>query len=346
MKRKLSPLVWALALLPACARTAPESQWPPPGPSSLPFIPLPEEGFADSDAEGASSAEPAPEPAGPSSIDGKLPDAPPTALARSHQCAQKVCALGKLLPDVAFAKGTPSGGDAPGALWLEDVAAGSSVTLPRDHRVEVLGVLLSGDAVVRGDEGSPALKLGRWSAFRAPGAGLVLEAGSEGAKLVLGVAVANGTLADAMADLEKKAWEVRWKKRPSPLAQVSLADAKDLAWGGGAYHVRLAFGDATPIPGSLGTLSMSPDGGVKEHSHDSWEHIAILEGAGSMNVEGKGYEVKAGSVFDLAPGEKHSFTPAKTAPLLAVQMYTPSGAEQRFVKLAEAAAKAAETPKK
>jgi len=285
-------------------------------------------------------------PATPSSIDGKLPAAPPTVLSRSHQCAQKVCALAKLLPDSAFAKGAPSGSDAPGALWLEDIAAGSSVTLPRDHRVDVLGVLLAGDALVSGDEGGAALKLEHWTGFRAPGAGLVVKAGNDGAKLVLGVAASKGTLAEAMSDLDKKAWEVRWKKRSSPLAQVSLAEAKDLAWGGGAYHVRLAFGDATPIPGSLGTLLMSPDGGVKEHAHDSWEHIAILQGAGSMRVDGKDYEVKAGSVFDLAPGEKHSFTPAKTTPLLAIQMYTPSGAEQRFVKLAEAAAKAAETPKK
>jgi mannose-6-phosphate isomerase-like protein (cupin superfamily) len=200
---------------------------------------------------------------------------------------------------------------------------------------------------VSGDDGGAALRLERWGAFRAPGAGLVIKAGKDGAKLVLGAAATKGTLSETLTDLEKKAWEVRWKKRPSPLAQVSLADAKDLTWGGGAFHVRLAFGGETPIAAGLGTLLMSPDAGVKEHAHDSWEHIAILQGAGTMKVAGKDWEVKDGSVFDLAPGDKHSFAPAGTEPLLAVQMYTPSGAEQRFVKLSEAAAaKAEKTPKK
>lgn len=343
MNRKLSLLI-ALALGgTACSRTAPESQWPPPGPKDgLPFIPLPESDEEASEPEAAATA-----PEAPVGIDGALPSAPPASLARHHKCAETLCRLPKLVPDVAFAKAVPSGADSPGTFWLEQIDAGKTVVLPRQHRAEVLAVLVEGSALASGDEGGAAVELDPWRALRAPGAGITLKAGESGAKLVLGVAATRGNVSDVVSDLEKKAWEVRWKQRPQPLVSVGLVDAKNHSWGANAFHARIAFGGETPIAGSLETLMTSPSALIKEHDHESWEHIAILEGEGTMKLSGKDHPVTAGAVFDIPPGEKHSFTPAGTKPLLAVQMYTPSGAEQRFVKLAEAAAAAAaEAPKK
>ena len=97
-----------------------------------------------------------------------------------------------------------------------------------------------------------------------------------------------------------------------------------------------------PVAGSYVTgpqqesLLTSADAAIPEHAHDDWEHIAILEGAGTMKVAGKNHPVTAGAVFDMPKGVKHSFTPSGKSRLLAVQLYTPSGAERRFVKLAEA----------
>lgn len=334
-------LIFALLLGAGCSRTAPESQWPPPGPKDgLPVAPFPDK----EDSEPEPTAEAAPEPPKPEGIDGALPKAPPTALSRSHQCKDAQCRLAKLVPDVAFAKAQPGGADSPGTFWLEDVAPSSTLTFPRHQRVEVLALVLGGKLLASGDEGGAALTLDTWGALRAPGAGLNLKAGPEGAKVVLALATKSGTLADAVTELDKKAFAVRWLKRPAPLAQVSLDSVKDLGWGGGAFHARIGFGGEGTYPGSLGALLTSASATIKEHDHPTWEHIAILDGEGTMKMAGKDYPVTPGAVFDIPPGEKHAFTPSGKRALLAVQMYTPSGPEQRFIQLASAAEKAGPGP--
>lgn len=328
MKRWLFSMLAVASASSGCASSAPVP--PAPGPSDgLPFIPL----AANAGDDGGAP----PPPAGPSPIEATLPASPPTALERSHRCTEKVCALPQMLPEPAFAKASPSGSPSPGALWLEDIAAGSTVTLPRHADAELLAVVLDGRAAAIPDEGGVAVELGQWAALRAPGAGIGLRAGEGGAKLVLALAAAKGTLEDVRAALAKPG-AVRWQKRPAAIKEVKLSAAKDHAWGKGAFHVRIAFGGEPPIPGSLETLVTSADAAIKEHDHPSWEHIAILRGAGTMRLGKDDHRVEAGRVFDIPPGQKHAFTPAGTEPLVAVQMYTPSGAEQRFVKLAEAEA--------
>lgn len=314
----------------ASSSTAP---WPPAGPiDGLPYIPL---GEKAADSEGSR----APGPTSPAAMDSSLPASAPSKLDRSHRCGEETCAFPQMLPEPTFARAAPSGSPSPGALWLEDVAAGSTVTLPRHRDAELLAVVIGGTATAIPDEGGPRLELGQWSALRAPGAGLGLRAGEGGAKIVLALAAAKGTLDDVRSALAKPG-AVSWKKRPAALSDVKLSDAKNHAWGKGAFHVRIAFGGEPAIPGSLETLLTSADAAIKEHDHPSWEHIAILQGEGTMRLGGADHRVEAGRTFDIPPGQKHAFTPKGTEPLVAVQMYTPSGAEQRFVKLAEAEAAA------
>lgn len=317
-----------------CSRTAPESQWPPPGPADgLPVAPLPEK----QEEAPPPSAEP-PKPAAPSAVDAALPAAPPVPLEGAHQCKEKLCRF-DLLPDVPPLKTAVR--DDPGVLWVEEIAPKSAVTFARHQDVEVLGVVLSGKVAAAGDEGGAPLDLGVWGALRAPGAGLALTAGEQGAKLVLGMAARTGNLAEAAG---KKPFAVRWKKRPGPLAHVALDRVEDLAWAAGAFHARIGFGNEGKIPGSLGVLRAAKDALIKEHDHPTWEHIVILEGHGTMRLSGKGFPVTAGSVFFIPPGKKHSFDPAGDQPLLAVQMYAPSGPEQRFVGLAKGENKAVPSP--
>ncbi|MBK7580377.1 MAG: AraC family ligand binding domain-containing protein [Myxococcales bacterium] len=341
MLRALLLISAGLTLI-ACSPTAPVSVWPPPGPrDGLPFIPLPEESDEPAEQSTPTQAEPAPAVV----IDGSLPAAPPAALARTHACKDKQCKLTKVLPDPAFAKTATGGQDSPGTMWLEELGPGSIVTLPRDHELELFAVALAGDALGSGDDGG-AVKLETWGALRAPGLGISIKAGKEGAKLVLGVAAKNGTLATALERLEKKAFEVRWRKRPAPLAQVALGAAKDLSFAHGSIHARIAFGGEPPIPGSWAVLSSSKTAEIKLHDHPTWEHLAVLAGAGTMQLAGKDHAVEPGVVFDIAPGEKHGFVPSGSSGLLVIQMYTPSGPEQRFVKLAEAEAAPPAEPKK
>jgi mannose-6-phosphate isomerase-like protein (cupin superfamily) len=297
----------------------------------LPFIPFAQENEFTGDDEAA--AEPlAPASKGPKSIDGALPGAPTFTPARKAACANKQCELKAWLPDPAFAKSVPAGEPSPAALWAQEIAGGSTLILPRHHALEVLAVVLDGGVLAQGDDGG-ARKLAVWDALRVPGAGVSLKADKSGAKLVLAVASNKGTLAEALDHAKAKPWEVRWKKRPSAIASTSLKDAKDLVWGKGAYHARIAFGGEYPTPASLETLLAGPDAAIAEHDHPTWEHIAILEGAGVMKLAGADHPVSPGAIFHIPKGVRHAFAPSGSSRLLAVQLYTPSGPEQRFIKL-------------
>ncbi|MCC6898210.1 MAG: cupin domain-containing protein [Polyangiaceae bacterium] len=328
-------LAFSAALVAAsCSRTAPETQWPPPGPAGgLPYVPLPD---SDDRQEPAPVATP-PAPVVPKAIDGSLPAAPPASLARAHACRDAACKLEGFVPDPSFGKSVPSGADSPGVIWLEEIAAGSAVIVPRHHQLELFAVAISGTALASGDDGG-AVKLERWSALRAPGLGVAIKAGDGGVKLVVGLAAKTGTVQSAIDRAKERPFEVRWKKRPAPLTHVALSGAPDLAWAGGVFHARIGFGSETPIPGSWGVLLAAPGAEIKEHDHPTWEHVAVLDGAGSMRVDGQAHPVKPGSVFDLAPGVKHSLTLSGDRGLVVVQMYTPSGPEQRFVELSQAEA--------
>ena len=333
-----------LALLAAagCSSTLPDSQYPPPAPrDGLPFIPFPQENEFVGDFE--EDAEPAaPEAAVPTSIDGALPASPPLVLERKAACTKKTCELKTWLPDPAFAKSLPGGEPSMAAIWTQEISGGSTLSLPRHHALEVLGVVLRGNAFVVGDDGTGGRNLKPWDAMRAPGAGISFRVEKEGATLVLAVASGKSTLADAFEHAKQKPWEVRWTKRASPISSTSLKDAKDLAWGGGAFHARIAFGGEYQVPASLETLMASPDGAIAEHDHESFEHIAILEGSGTMKLAGKDHPVEPGSVFHIPKGVKHAFSPSGSSKLLAIQIYTPSGPEARFIKLSSEA----KTPKK
>jgi mannose-6-phosphate isomerase-like protein (cupin superfamily) len=298
---------------------------------------MPEEGFGD---DPAPDTEPAPvsdpKAAGKAgSVDGSLPATPPTTLARKQSCAQKECRLATYLPDTSWAKAAPGGQESPAAIWLHDIAEGSALVLPRHHQLEMNVVGLTGSTLVGYDEGGAGKTLGTWDVLRAPGAGVVLKGDKGGSKVVIVLVTTTGTLSQALSLAKDKPYLVRWVKRPKPVASSSLENEKDLAWGGGAFHARIAFGGKDgALAGSVEVLKTSESAPIAEHDHPTWEHIAILEGSGTMRVAEKDEPVTSGSVFAIPPGVKHAFVPSGKKGLLAIQSYTPSGPEQRFVKLA------------
>ena len=344
MHRALTSALLAL-LACGCSRTAPDTQWPAPGPANLPYVPFPEDDdFGDSDEPEAAAPAPA---KGPAAIDAKLPTPPKVALTRKAECTKKKCELKGFLPEAALAKGVPTGAPSPAAIWTHAVAKGSTLVLPRHHELECFALVLEGNLLFSGDDGRGAQALGAWGAARAPGCGIILKASEGSAKAVLAVITTKADLDTSLTRAKTKPWEVRWKKRPSPLFSFVFDKVDDHAWAGGAFHTRIGLGGAkTPLPASFGLLRASSNASVAEHDHKSWEHLAVLSGSGKMTLAGKAHMVQPGSVFHIPKGQKHSFSAAGEQELLAIQLYTPSGAEQRFVKLAKdaKAAKKAKAP--
>lgn len=273
-------------------------------------------------------------------IDADMPAPPKVTLTRAAKCAEKKCELKGFVvasPKAALA----SDANSPAAVWSHEIAKDSVVIIPRHHELECFTLVLDGSVLVSGDDGGPAQALSPWGVARAPGCGVMIRAREGQAQILLAVATNKESLEASLARAKAKPWEVRWKKRPSALHNFMLDKADDHAWGGGAFHARIGVGGTEPaLSASFGVLRASKDGSVAEHDHPTWEHIAVLSGSGRMQLAGTSHAVAPGAVFHIPKGVKHAFLADGKAELLAVQLYTPSGPEQRFVKLAKEAAAA------
>jgi mannose-6-phosphate isomerase-like protein (cupin superfamily) len=180
--------------------------------------------------------------------------------------------------------------------------------------------------------------LWKWNAARVPGLGVTVFAKEPTRAIMVYVANASGS---TMASAGTVGGKVAWQKRPAEVKSLEIDKQSDLSWGDGAYHVRLAFEDGSA---SLESLLCSKNAPVKEHVHDKeWEILAVLSGEGTLIKKPGGkeedVEVKAGTFAAIAPGTPHAYRPAGTSPLVAVQLYSPPGPEQRFKKLAADAKK-------
>src|SRR5690606_8461875 len=72
-----------------------------------------------------------------------------------------------------------------------------------------------------------------------------------------------------------------------------------------------------------------------EHVHArETEVVYVLEGTGTMTVNGVALAIEPTSVVQVPPGATHSFT--ATSLLRALQIYAPAGPEQRFKRPAPA----------
>jgi mannose-6-phosphate isomerase-like protein (cupin superfamily) len=333
---------WLLAsfgALSACSRIWPEPIYPPPMEAPIPYIPFEHEESLDELAQPAPASSEQVSKSAPAQLSSTaLPSAPPSELERRASCAEKICRLDGWLPDASFAKTTLEGKESSAALWLHEIAASSTLVIPRHQELDVLSVVLSGELSASSEEGGYLKKLGVWDALRMPGAGCVLRAGAAPAKVVLALVTKKPSLNESIEHGKARGFEVRWRKRPAPPESANLASAGDLGWGGGAFHARIAFGGegAAAKPESLEALLMARGASIPEHDHPSWEHIAVLAGSGRFKLGGSDYPVKPGSIFHIPVGVRHAFVADSSAEVVAIQLYSPSGPEQRFVKLAAA----------
>ncbi len=119
--------------------------------------------------------------------------------------------------------------------------------------------------------------------------------------------------------------------------------APELAWANGQMKAHLDVEkDVLPefyIGRLEGTLP------VAEHTHDqSWEVLCALEASGTFTLNGRDNRLGPSGCVALPPGARHAWKPDPGTLLVAVQLYSPPGPEQRFKKLAQDAAEAASAP--
>lgn len=142
--------------------------------------------------------------------------------------------------------------------------------------------------------------------------------------------------------------------RPAPAKTVVRgAAAAKLEWAHGTMTARLdvappngtdAKGAGKPDAGAKPTLSpelylgrLDGTGAVAEHIHATqWEILAAVEASGTFVLDGTEGRLGPRQIVMVPPGAKHAWKPEPGSRLVAVQMYTPPGPEQRFVALAAA----------
>lgn len=151
----------------------------------------------------------------------------------------------------------------------------------------------------------------------------------------------SGLVVVARRDFEPDACAV--KTRPALAKKVVRATAAPkLEWAGGTMSAHL---DVAP-PANADGGGLSPElylgrlegtAGVAEHNHPtSWEILAAVEANGTFVLEGTEGRLGPRQIVAVPPGARHAWKPEPGSKLVAVQMYTPPGPEQRFVALAAA----------
>jgi mannose-6-phosphate isomerase-like protein (cupin superfamily) len=126
---------------------------------------------------------------------------------------------------------------------------------------------------------------------------------------------------------------------PAPAAtavRVARAnDAKDLSWAGGAMHARLDMESEASPDVYVGRIEGTAP--VAEHDHaSSWEVLCAIEASGTFTLDGVPTHIVGPAIVAVPPGRRHSWQPDAGSKLVAVQVYSPPGPEQRFKALAAA----------
>lgn len=265
------------------------------------------------------------------------------------ECARGVCTVEGLSPLAPDGVASDDGATTmpPALAWVHVIQPGAAVVIPRHAAVDLLGVVLTGDALLRRVEAPAAApeRAAPWTAFLLPEGGAQVRAdrGAPVAVLFVTAAETPGQAGPVVASGEARA--------RGGYALRDLVSHEDLAWAGGSMHARIAFEAPASPRASLGLLIASDNARVPEHSHaGQWETLAVLSAAGRLHVPAQTVEgtqlavterdrtVTAGTIAYVPASVRHGWVPDGTHPLIAVQVYSPPGPEQRFRALAAAQA--------
>lgn len=259
----------------------------------------------------------------------------------THECARGECvhARSPLAPaEVA----TDDGATAlpPTSAWVQVIRPGATVHIRYDEGIDLLGVTLVG-AVSLDQMPSPLRpppRAAQWTAFRYPSAGAILRAVGTQPAAVLLVTAAGPMRAGPVATPPNA-------PLPPRVASVDLTAVETLTWAGGAMHARIAFDGPNSPRASLEVLFASDDAPVAEHAHPgAWETLVALSAAGHLHLPAqrvgerdlpaRDRTVTDGTIVYVPADVRHAWVPDGTHPLVAIQLYSPPGPEQRFRALA------------
>lgn len=124
-----------------------------------------------------------------------------------------------------------------------------------------------------------------------------------------------------------------------PPSRIAANRAQDLSWASGAMHAHLDIQDELRGDAYFGRLSGTA--GVPEHAHEvSTEIVIAIEASGTLTIDGKPRRLAPRDVVAIPPATKHSWTPDPGSKLVAFQIYSPPGPEERFKALAARAGSA------
>ena len=116
--------------------------------------------------------------------------------------------------------------------------------------------------------------------------------------------------------------------KPTNTTTVKMLE-KGQPFGPATIFLDASIVKGTPLAASV--LQLAAAAKVPEHVHaKETELLYILEGSGTMTINGQDVAVTPTSVIQIPPNTKHAF--AAHSAVRAVQIYTPSGPEQRFKK--------------
>lgn len=151
------------------------------------------------------------------------------------------------------------------------------------------------------------------------------------------------TRSDAPPSLDEAAGECPFtaSRDPTfvPIRSASVRSTQAYAALGGALRVRILLDSdgAGARHGGISALDGDPGLTVPEHRHeDAAEILYVEEGAGTMRIGEREVTVRSGMALYVPRGVLHDFRGDGTHALRAIQIYTPSGAEQRFRRSAPA----------
>jgi mannose-6-phosphate isomerase-like protein (cupin superfamily) len=115
---------------------------------------------------------------------------------------------------------------------------------------------------------------------------------------------------------------------------VRASAAPELSWAGGTMHAHLDIeADRSP---SVYFGRLSGSGAVPEHQHDDVrEVLCATQAAGTFTLAGEPHRLGPRQCVQIPVSTRHSWTPDATTGIVAFQIYTPPGPEQRFRKLAK-----------
>ena len=113
----------------------------------------------------------------------------------------------------------------------------------------------------------------------------------------------------------------------------SLSKARSYKIADGKGDVAILFDGRSGGDGSASVCVITAQPGMKVAPHSykkSSEYLYIIDGEGTVTIEGEVLQLRKGDALQVPPGVKHSFSVRGDRPAKVVQFFTPSGPEQQY----------------